>query len=59
MQSRTFDRAAALGGAGFTALAIASVAVVLAAPSIDASIGEVRIYLVDNHDRFGLTGAPS
>jgi len=50
------DRLAAAGGATFTVLAIASVAVAPAAPALDASADAVRAYLDTSRGSFG-TGA--
>jgi hypothetical protein len=51
------DRLAAAGGATFTALAIASVAVAPAAPPIDASADAVRAYLDTSRGPFGIGAA--
>ena len=53
----TFDRLAACGGAAFTLLAFSTLAVAPPTPDIDASATEIRSYLVNEHDRFGVSVA--
>ena len=55
MSHHHHQRVAASGGAAFTVLAIATVAVVPPAPDVDASASEIRSYLADEHDMFGVT----
>jgi hypothetical protein len=54
MSRSWFDLVAASGGLAFTVLGLASNLVVPVAPDVDASAGNVRDYLVDHHDGFGL-----
>lgn len=49
------DRLGALGGFGFTLCAVASTAVVPAAPAVDDPTGEIRSYLVDHQARLGVS----
>jgi len=55
MTHSTFDRIAAGGGIAFTVLGLSTIVIAPAAPAVDASVGEIRRYLTDNHDRFGLS----
>lgn len=54
MSRSSFDLVAAGGGLAFTVLGLASSLVVPAAPDVDASAGEIRDYLTEHHDGFGL-----
>jgi len=51
----TADRLAGLGGLAFTLLAVSSVVVVPTAPAVDASSGEIREYLTDHGQAFGVS----
>lgn len=57
MPDHPVDRIAACGGAAFTILAISTVVVAPPAPAVDASAGEIRSYLTDEHGRFGFSVA--
>jgi hypothetical protein len=49
------DRLGALGGIGFTVLALASALVVPAAPAVDEPAGEIRDYVVDHQTGLGIS----
>jgi hypothetical protein len=57
MSGLAFDRVAACGGAAFTLLAFSTLAVAPPTPDVDGSATEIRNYLVDEHDRFGVSVA--
>jgi hypothetical protein len=57
MSGFAFDRVAACGGAAFTLLAFSTLAVAPPTPDVDAPATEIRSYLVDEHDRFGISVA--
>lgn len=55
MAHSTFDRVAASGGIAFTVLAVATVTIAPPTPAVDAAAADIRRYLTDHHDRFGLS----
>lgn len=55
MHDNVFDKIAAAGGLGFTALGLSTLALAPPAPPVDATAAEVRSYLTDDHARFGLS----
>jgi hypothetical protein len=55
MSQSSFDRLAAGGGVAFTVLALSTIAIAPPAPAVNASATEVRSYLTEYQDRFGLS----